>query len=767
MKDTIVLHLSDLHFGIGFAETKWNQLTEILKADPPSLIVVTGDVVNHPSVASLKHANRKLDEFRTVLVEANGGQDIPLVYIPGNHDTRIFGLVPLYWLVAFAVILAAVSATMFIESVDHRWSAAVLILATVPMIARLFYTNNLRKIFGKKLVVEPTAFHKLRVGIVPLDSSVARWYGAYGRVRDDVATILRRTFADEQNKKLFWIAAVHHHPLPIPCDHAWESTMLLKNAGTVLQNLIHHHIPLVLHGHKHHQHFSRFFLVDRTHGEREISVLSAGTPTHARSPARMHSFNTITIDMDHLARVAVFESDQAAPFHVAAPFLVSSKEVYRKRRYDEFCDSHAISADRLVSTISIDEFGSAIWAEEFSGLATKSAIKKFPYDFRAACKTGHVFSGESHADNGPQVHAVIKYRNKETVFADVTFNPSWQPVQRDFHYRLEYRILNFCALDSVQFANMYSADDTSFFGDVEHVNFDVPDCIAVKEFLIHLKFPHGTPLPKDFWCSTRIKDEGAEEWIVSTDIELVRIHSGSSVLVRVSSPKPAASYQLKWRVHKANESVSPQGLACEQGLLAIDRKWLADYAAQIKMCLEDVRAAAEESFVKARADFKGYSISVTVFSYDRQARILKKSFGLGEDRMRGGGFRYGLGLPGLALKAKRLVFYDKNLIRRYKPIPQQANVVADAEHFDIEQETEDCVAVPLYCEADTRVDQFGKVSFQGLPYGVVKISFSGLDSHKAFFDISNNFAQATFSGAVSQIMYDLVESAILAPGRGR
>ncbi|HEU4374070.1 MAG TPA: metallophosphoesterase [Telluria sp.] len=767
MKDTVVLHLSDLHFGLGFADGKWSQLIDIFKKEPPSLIVVTGDVVNHPSRSALKHANKQLDEMRAALVDANHGQDIPLVIVPGNHDTRISGLVPLSWLLASSVILAAAAAAMYSQSVDYRWCLAVLLLAAIPAAVRMFCTNNLAKIFGKKLIVEPMPFHKLNLGIIPLDSSVARSCGAHGRVRDDVARILNRTFGDDRNRNLFWIAAVHHHPLPIPYDHAWEPTMLLKNAGTVLQNLVHHNIPLVLHGHKHHQHFSRLFLVDQTHGEREISVLSAGTATHKKQPTLKHSFNTITIDADHRARVAVYEAGSDGAFHLSPQFLVSSSEVYQKRRFEQYCSGHPISASRLISTISIDELGGAIWAEEFSALATKLPIRNFPYDFEVACKTGHIFSGESKADNGPPANALIRYKDKHTVLSNVIFNPDWQPGHAPFDYRLEYRILNFCALDSVQFENMYANGDENFYGDIEHINYSVPTDIAVNEFLIHLKFPHSVPLPEKIWFNNGIINGKNVDWLMSSNIELVRVHSASSVFVRINSPKPGALFQIKWKVAKGAEDANKQQMACESGLLAIDRKWLADYEAKIKLCLEEVRGVAEASFVKTCGEFKDYTIFVTVFSYDKQFRTVKKSFGLGEDKMRGAGFRYGLGLPGLALKAKRLVFYDKNLIKRYKSIAHQRNGIFDVEHLDIEQESEDSVAVPLYCDADTRVDSFGKVTFVGRPYGVVKISFVGLNSHKALFDVSNSVVQADFAGAVCQIMYELVENAILAPGRGR
>jgi predicted phosphodiesterase len=765
MKDTVVLHLSDLHFGRGFVDGNWTQITQLFRRNPPSLIVVTGDVVNSPTRSSLKEANSKLDEFKAALVEANEGQDIPLIYIPGNHDTRISGLVPLYLLIGLGGILLAASVATAFSTLDSQWSVLLLALGCISLLARLFYTSNLKKVFGSKLVTEPRSYSKLNIGIIPLDSSLVRWFGAYGRVSTDFRTTLRDMLSDEQNKKLFWIAAVHHHPLPIPSNDAWEPKMLLRNAGTLLRNLICHNVPLVLHGHKHHQHFSRIFLADSAHIEREISVLSAGTPTHSKNPKRTHSFNTITVDADNLAQVSVYEADTEGEFRAVRWYSTSSTEVYSKRRWEDYRDFHSVSADRMVIAATIDEFGSAIWAEEFAGLKTAKVIDQFPYNFLFTCPRGHFFSGKSRAKKGPAADVAIRYTDRDTVTAKVTFDPSWQTNCDKFEFRLEYRVLNFCALNSVQFENMY-AGDSKYINGVEKIIFDVPDRIAVNEFLIHVKFPHSSALPENIRLFKEVKHANKDEWIELSDDNLIRIHSTSSVSARLLAPTPGASYQIRWAVNEVEDNVSSQGNACQKALQQIDGRWLRDFAAEINACMTLVCAAADESFIKRLDDFEGYTFSVVVFSYDQQTRSLKKSFGSGDNHMRGEGFRFGLGLAGLALKARRLVFYDKNLIKKYEPIRHQGAIAWDDEQFDIEQETEHSVAVPLYCEADTKTDALGNVTFTGRPYGVLKIAFEGLDSHKALFDVSNSFAQAIFAGAVSRIMYDLVKRAVVVNNRG-
>lgn len=109
MRETRVLHLSDLHVGVGFDQHKWDQIKRIFSHDPPDLVIVTGDVVNHPFFFSLNKASAKLREFKAIIADNNDGQEVPVWYIPGNHDTRIYGLVPinmLYLLALAAIVLA-------------------------------------------------------------------------------------------------------------------------------------------------------------------------------------------------------------------------------------------------------------------------------------------------------------------------------------------------------------------------------------------------------------------------------------------------------------------------------------------------------------------------------------------------------------------------------------------------------------------------------------------------------------------------------------
>lgn len=54
-----IAHLSDLHFGFGFNEDLWNDLSRIVVSDQPHIVLVTGDLVNSPFPWTLGRAREK------------------------------------------------------------------------------------------------------------------------------------------------------------------------------------------------------------------------------------------------------------------------------------------------------------------------------------------------------------------------------------------------------------------------------------------------------------------------------------------------------------------------------------------------------------------------------------------------------------------------------------------------------------------------------------------------------------------------------------
>src|SRR6266446_2316913 len=90
--DTITIaHLSDLHFDGTEAQLEvWQSLRKFLnKVIKPSLILITGDIVDTPDEKLYALAQKELNELETV-----GTEQLRYRICPGNHDRHPYGNAP-------------------------------------------------------------------------------------------------------------------------------------------------------------------------------------------------------------------------------------------------------------------------------------------------------------------------------------------------------------------------------------------------------------------------------------------------------------------------------------------------------------------------------------------------------------------------------------------------------------------------------------------------------------------------------------------------
>jgi hypothetical protein len=213
---------------------------------------------------------------------------------------------------------------------------------------------------GELLITSPRSFPDLRVGILPFDSASegVRW--ARGCVSDK-GFLARQASADATSSSdLFWIAAVHHHLLPIPYDNKDESMMILENAGAFLSELRKRRVRLVLHGHKHHPHFTRIAIDPAREQSVELAVLSAGTPTEKkRQGSSKHGFNVIRISDGNTVTITQYEAELNEPtFENKPEFAMEPRSVA----------NHHISADLLVARVTISRDGDGFSRREYYGV---------------------------------------------------------------------------------------------------------------------------------------------------------------------------------------------------------------------------------------------------------------------------------------------------------------------------------------------------------------------------------------------------------------
>ncbi|HEX8090860.1 MAG TPA: metallophosphoesterase, partial [Blastocatellia bacterium] len=257
--EIVIAHLSDLHHPTIKEET-WARLKSYLVERKPDLILVTGDLTNHPWPWRHIQVRRKLlelvDECQksrlTDAVAATGTQqpsgtdkqrDVMLRVVPGNHDCAFWGNVGFYFLkwVSFDLVFRGYQQTFFDFSTD-----------------------------------------KLKLYFFSFNSNpfIARW--AKGAVSRRQLKSFQRKMDELQESQpdsindAYKVALLHHHPMPIPYDEKLEKYLFLKNAGEFINAMAQNRINLVLHGHKHKPRISSVSL-GTTSTSRNVSIVASGS----------------------------------------------------------------------------------------------------------------------------------------------------------------------------------------------------------------------------------------------------------------------------------------------------------------------------------------------------------------------------------------------------------------------------------------------------------------------------------------------------------
>ena len=549
-----ILHISDLHFGHRFQSAKWTSLLDCAKSLAPDVVVVTGDLVNTPLVWMLSRAKRGLEELQKEL------NNVDIWVIPGNHDTRITGLLPVGWLFGIAVANLAFATLWWVLDREPlnlpSWQHVGLHclidvnvgLAGLCLILRLLVRKNLECQWKGFFLTRARCSNRVPVGIVPFDSASEGVSWARGRIRDGSLAKFRSEMEaarDTDTRAITWIAAVHHHPLPLPYDDSTEQMMIMDNAGALMKELSQAGIRLVLHGHKHHQHFARIVVDPAAAHSSELAVLSAGTPTSARSAGPFwHGFNVIDIDAEQRVRIGMHEAPPAGGgFELRQTLNLASLEEQDKRRFLRDAEQIGVSCERMLCVVQIGSFGDARFVREFRGVrALRDGVDGLPGPYVAFASSGLVeaFVARSLSQSGPSVSLALQSMTLNRIEAAIRFRGS--VLQKDevpIDFALECYANNAFALNRWQFQCMYPdrTDDSN-----EFLNFEVPRDVALEEFFIHVQFPDDVALPYRIDVKQRTATES--QWIALPRDCLVRIESQSIVQIRIRYPRPGAPAHL-------------------------------------------------------------------------------------------------------------------------------------------------------------------------------------------------------------------------------
>ncbi len=683
-----IAHLSDLHFGRGFNRPLWNNLCRIVRQADPQLIIVTGDLVNSPWRWTLRRARNSLESLARGLrpdTGARGAALSNLLVVPGNHDVRVLGIYPIRWIKWLLPVIGLLvySVLRLATTESYQWMLGVSILAVIALfVARFLCFGDFSKAFRHYLLTRSTHWTDLGLAIYPFDSaSRGRKYarGEIGpaefvKAQEELQT---RTLAaapapaagappGAPQEPRYRIALLHHHPLPLPYDTGQEPLMIMEDAGAFLSEISNQQIPLVLHGHKHHHHFSRVTINAGASEQFEASVLATGSATAGKRPGRFgFNFNLVSIQADGNARVLPYVAT-GGTFRPREPFWAQEPEVSARRTFTEAAAQRGFRARTLMSLININSDGDARHVYEIWGFKVGEGappLSELPYRVSAGSVVGRVERFDAYplppgwtaglrlrlgGPLTPQSQSGTIEFGRQLTFQDPPLNYAWS-----------YWGINAYAMSREQYYEMYggkAAPTESAIVTLQHcpyaelvmiVNFPPGFTIEGQPELLITEVPSGHPAPS-------VTDRLRENLFYSREINVL--------FLRIPHPPLGLRYEVRWRlapepVLGVNAALVGAAHDIAQWLLSLEVPTpLDDPLRKLLVAVEEIARSYFEL-----ADRTEDPLDLDVMAYDensRELQVVAASFPIGEPRWKLR-LKHGAGIAGRAFKRRRTRLFVK------------------------------------------------------------------------------------------------------------
>lgn len=672
-----ILHISDLHFGGSFNEDSWTDLINHARTLSPNLVIVTGDLVDNPTRWSLARAANALNRVEEDL-------SCKVIVVPGNHDTRLWGLFPIRWINGLILMNLILFLTLYLLGLWAQfsptiWLIAALIFAAIFASKSLFLDFNNR--FKKFILQAPGVYTGFGLEIFAFDSATKSVFGARGRIP-------KKQFVDAQGRSLmisegveetkrdtllpYRIAILHHHPLPIPYDDTTEFLMVADNAGAFLSEASKLGIRLVLHGHKHRSHFSRVTINAGEEKEHELAVLAVGTLSRSgKSDPPEHHFYFLQLDSFNNMEVTRYVAKKGGAFEKKGTSPIEPSNLAERRLHEAAVRSKGVKCDSNVLTAELTPDGDMNYRHEFLGFRVEReniSVSGLPTNTDVEVGTGHIddFSaGELEAGTQEQIRMVDEIKELTHRKGKVTFGRNITSQDPALNFYSGYVALNAFAMSVQQHKEMYSEPFP-----IEHLSLEMQP-IPTEIFDFVVKFPQGFKIsgePKLLIEKNGKRDPASEQKFKRK----VKYYPHLNIITaRIPYPRLDLTYILQWTLideppPSGNPSASLVGT-----VEALAQKLLQVTPADVEYQKLSILLKTIEEKVRKDFELDGQDpLEVSLMAYDKDDRVLKIVAANSDldDNTRAFKLKYGDGIAGRAYKMnKGRLFIRKSAIEKKTP----------------------------------------------------------------------------------------------------
>ncbi len=705
MNQVKIVHLSDLHC----VDTKeWDSNLDHLKNGiielDPDIIVVTGDFVDKPNENLYKKYATAKQDIISSLLSGGARKKYFFLTVPGNHDYYPKGL-------------------------------------------RLTGKSTLfRKYFSKLQYPEKDTFKELgkeilenyKIALYPIDSNDGGYSTvmAQGRVNDPEKVLKEyrneyALLADSMGIALdscIKIAALHHHPLPLPAtrnDELREGMMILKNAHQLLGGAEKYGIDLILHGHRHEPGNSEYRSISNKH--KPLVVSACGTSGMVGAGRR--EFKLLEVYKEGAVTIKTYMSDEKnMVFEDTMPdksnFLIEYSQI-RKRRNElselylnenegglkKSCVEKIKNKTKLVKITGDGNAVITIYQEKIKW--NEDAIREDapPVIYEPIrADIGRVSYGwKALIDKKrPELDELVYSRNPEeggTQSPDIpeAFTMPIHPVRQisgkhEAYCHLKYHLFNGYMLTKEDHEEAYVHEDITLREETTSICANYPTELLelIVRFPLKKYFPDETDFSLD--VSLRLKEEEERTLVVqerkySID-SLEKDFLDEKIAIRyrkelqevgvvIRHPQPGRLYTLRWKLPVSHDEAKLTNMQAET-------------ARNLRKCLLDTDSKEVKQFYEGIAqEFKSFTdmneVDIWLFGYDDENKRLRISCGPNNRMILSREVCIGRGVVGKAFRVRGIWYWSK----RHSMDPEDEYVFQEPEKMVDSYDISAALALPL------------------------------------------------------------------------